>query len=85
MKEFCYTITDPQGVHARPATLFVKEAAKYPCSITLEKEGKTVDAKRMFAVMSLGIKQGQKIVLRCDGEQEDGAAEALSVFMKENM
>ncbi|MBP3263460.1 HPr family phosphocarrier protein, partial [Pseudobutyrivibrio sp.] len=29
MKEFAYTITDPEGIHARPAGIFVKEAAKY--------------------------------------------------------
>lgn len=85
MKEFSYTITDPEGIHARPATLFVKEAMKYPCGITLEKDGKQADAKRMFAVMGMGIKQGQEVVLRCDGEQEDEAMEALSAFLKENM
>ena len=30
MKEFVYTITDPEGIHARPAGVLVKEAAKYP-------------------------------------------------------
>lgn len=50
MKEFNYTITDPQGIHARPAGVLVKEAAKYQSTITLEKDGKTGDAKRIFAV-----------------------------------
>ena len=49
MKEFNYTITDPQGIHARPAGVLVKEAAKYQSTITLEKDGKTGDAKRIFA------------------------------------
>ena len=34
MKEFNYTITDPQGIHARPAGVLVKEAAKYQSTIT---------------------------------------------------
>ena len=85
MKEFKYIITDPEGMHARPATLFVKEASKYPCSILLHKEGREHDAKRMFAVMSLGIKQGQEVVIRCEGEQEEAAAEAMNAFMREHL
>ena len=57
MKEFVYTITDPQGIHARPAGLFVKEAAKSPCSVSVDKDGNAVDGKRLLALMGLGIKQ----------------------------
>ena len=45
MKEFKYIITDPEGMHARPATLFVKEASKYPCSILLHKEEEKLTQK----------------------------------------
>ena len=55
MKEFAYTITDPEGIHARPAGIFVKEAAKYACAVTISKDGKEVDAKRIFGVMGLGV------------------------------
>ena len=61
MKEFNYTITDPQGIHARPAGVLVKEAAKYQSTITLEKDGKTGDAKRIFAVMGLAAKCGNTL------------------------
>ena len=41
MKSFAYTITDPQGVHARPAGVLVKQAkAVVPCTVTIEKDGK---------------------------------------------
>ncbi len=85
MKEFIYTITDPQGVHARPAGLFVKEAAKFPCSVIIDKEGKSVDGKRLLALMGLGIKQGQEITLRCEGEQEAEAMAVLSDFLQKNL
>ena len=39
----------------------------------------------MFAVMSLGIKQGQEVVIRCEGEQEEAAAEAMNAFMREHL
>ena len=86
MKEFTYTITDPQGIHARPAGIFVKEAAAFATtSITIGKDGKDVDAKRILGVMSLGAKQGDEIVIKCDGDEEDAAAEKLEAFLKENM
>ena len=85
MVEFSYNITDPQGIHARPAGIFVKEAASFPCSITVGKDGKDVDAKRILGVMSLGVKQGEEIVVKCDGEQEAEAAEKLEAFLKENL
>ena len=85
MKEFVYTITDPQGIHARPAGLFVKEAAKFPGSVSVDKDGNAVDGKRLLALMGLGIKQGQEITLRCEGEQEAEAMEALSDFLQKNL
>lgn len=85
MKEFNYTITDPQGVHARPAGILVKEAAKYQSSITIEKDGKTGDAKRIFAVMGLGVKCGQTISVKVEGPDEDEAAKAVEEFLKANL
>lgn len=85
MQEIKYTITDEMGIHARPAGLFVKEAATFPCSVTIEKDGREVDAKRILGVMGLGVKCGQEITLRCDGEKEAEAIETLEKFLKENL
>lgn len=85
MREFTYTITDPEGIHARPAGLFVKEAAKFDCNITIAKDGKEVDAKRILGVMGLGVKSGQEIVLKTEGKDEDAAMDALCSFLQENM
>lgn len=85
MKEFTYVIKDEQGIHARPAGLFVKEAAACECNVTISKDGKEVDAKRILGVMGLGAKQGQEIVLKCDGADEDAAIERLSKFLEENL
>lgn len=85
MKEFVYTITDKEGIHARPAGMFVKEASKFACNVTIGKDGKEVDAKRILGVMSLGVKCGQEIVLKTDGEEEEKAMETLRAFLKENM
>lgn len=85
MKSFNYTITDPEGIHARPAGLFVKAAAAHPCKVTITKDGREVDAKRIMGVMSLGVKQGMEITLKCDGEGEDAAIADLEKFLKENL
>ncbi|SCP97368.1 HPr family phosphocarrier protein [Anaerobium acetethylicum] len=85
MKEFTYTIADPEGIHARPAGLFVKQAASFKSSVTIAKDGKEVDAKRIFGVMGLGVKQGHDIILKVEGEDEAEAIEALSTFLKENL
>ena len=85
MKEFTYTIKDEQGLHARPAGLLVKEAARFSCTVTIERNGKKADAKRIFAVMGLGVKCGEEILVRLDGEDEAKAEETLHKFLEENL
>ena len=85
MKEFKYVIKDEQGIDARPAGMFVKEAAAFSSKVTISKDGKEVDAKRILGVMGLGVKKDQEIVLRADGDDEDTAIEKLSAFLQENL
>lgn len=85
MKELSYVITDPEGIHARPAGALVKEAAAFTSKITIDKDGKEVDAKRIFGIMGLAAKQGQTIVLKAEGDDEDAAIEKLGTFLKENL
>lgn len=73
MKEFKYVITDPQGIHARPAGEIVKAAKEFACAITLTKDGKSGDCKKIFGIMGLGVKKGNEVVLTFDGEDEDKA------------
>lgn len=85
MKEFNYTITDPQGIHARPAGVLVKEAAKYQSSIMIEKDGKSGDAKRIFAVMGLAVKCGNTVTVKVEGPDEEKAAKEIEGFLKSNL
>ena len=85
MREFRYVIKDEQGIHARPAGLFVKEAASCESKITISKDGKEVDAKRILGVMGLGVKKDQEIVLKAEGSDEDQAIEKLSKLLQENL
>lgn len=86
MKSFDYVITDPVGIHARPAGVIVNAAKGFPCKVTVEKPGKApADAKRIFGLMGLGIKCGEKVTVRCDGEGEEDAIEQLEKIFKENL
>lgn len=85
MKEIRYIITDAEGIHARPAGLLVKVANQYNSKISISKEGKSVDAKKIFGVMGLGVKQGQEIMIAIDGDDELEATDDLSKFLKNNL
>lgn len=85
MREFKYVITDPEGIHARPAGELVKAAKGFECSIKIEKDGKTGDCKKIFGLMGLGVKKGNEVVLTFDGADEEAAYEAVSKFMQENL
>ena len=85
MKEVTYTITDPEGIHARPAGELVKVAKEFSCKITLTKDGKSGDCKKIFGIMGLAVKSGNEIVINFDGEDEDAAYDKISAFMKENL
>ena len=84
MKTFEYTITDPVGIHARPAGL------EHASKVTITKKNpdgteKSADAKKLLALMNLGIKQGDTVTVSVDGEDEDDTFEAISRFMSENL
>ena len=85
MKEFKYVVQDELGLHARPAGLLVKEAAKFKSAITLDSGAKKADAKRIMAVMSMGVKQGVEVIVTVDGEDEDAAFDAIKTFFETNL
>ena len=85
MKEFKYIITDQVGLHARPAGLLVKTASEWNSRITVFGNGKSVDAKKLIALMGLGIKQGMEVTCQIEGEDEESAYQAVLNFFKENL
>ena len=85
MKTFTYTITDKAGIHARPAGLLVKEAKKFESKISLAKGARKADLKKLFAVMGLGVKQGEAVTVEVDGADEAAAAVAVETFLKANL
>lgn len=85
MKSINYTITDELGIHARPAGLLVKLAGGFQSKITIEKDGKEADAKRIMALMGLSATKGTAITVKIEGSDESEAAKAVEDFLKANL
>ena len=85
MKEIKYVITDPLGMHARPAGMLVKAVASYASTITVTAPTGTADAKRLMALMRLAAKQGMELTITIDGADEEKAATELQAFLSANL
>ena len=83
MKSFEYTITDPVGIHARPAGILVKEIKNYAgVAVTVTKGEKSVNALKLMALMGMGIKQGDTVTVSVEGDNEDEVAAKIEEFFK---
>ena len=85
MQTFNYTITDELGIHARPAGLLVKLAAGFKSNIIISKDGKEANAKRIMALMSLGVTKGTEITVKVEGPDEGEVAKLVEEFLKANL
>ncbi len=63
-------VVNKLGLHARPATMLVKTAAKYRSKITIHKEDLTVDAKSIMGVLILAAHKGTRLRIDVDGPDE---------------
>lgn len=66
-------VTNSQGFHMRPATLFVNEMAKFSSDVTIVFNGNDVNAKSLMNLIAACIKFGAEIEVKCDGEDEEAA------------
>ena len=82
---FTYTIKDELGIHARPAGLLAKEAVKWKSTIMVDNGIKKADAKRLMAIMSMGVKKGHAVTVSAEGEDEMACIESVRKFFEENL
>lgn len=73
------TLLNESGLHARPASLFVKTGSKFKADLTIQKEEKIVNAKSILGILSLGIAKGEEVILAAQGPDEE---EAISELVK---
>ncbi len=74
-KEF--TITNKNGMHARPAAQFVKQASQFKCEVLVEKDDEQVNGKSIMGLMMLAAAKGECIKIITDGADADAAMVAL--------
>lgn len=77
MTERVFQIRNRLGLHARPAALFVQEAAKHKCSVVVVKDGLEVNGKSVMGLMLLAAESGSKLTIKVEGPDEAQALEAI--------
>lgn len=77
-------VTNPVGLHARPATYFTQKANEFKSSISVEKDDRRVNAKSLLGILSLGITKDTEILLIANGPDEQEAIEGLVALIQSN-
>lgn len=76
------SINNESGLHARPASMFIKEASKYKSELKVLKGGKEYNAKSIMGILSMGAKKGDTITILAEGSDEKQAVESLGNLVK---
>lgn len=72
------TVRNPQGLHARPADMFVRLALQFAANIEIVKDGEPFDGKSILSLMTLAAEQGTELVLQARGPDAEAALNALA-------
>lgn len=78
-------ITNPTGLHLRPAGLFCKTAMGFESKITFESGNTTANAKSVLSVLGACIKRGDEIEIICEGEDEVQALNEMVTIVEEGL
>ena len=78
------TLQNETGLHARPASLFVREASKFSSNVTVVKDGKEYNAKSIMGILSMGAGKGTTITIQAEGDDAKEAVDALVKLVKDN-
>lgn len=82
MLEKQYTITNRQGLHARPAAMFVKISNRFKCEVWVTKDDEQVNGKSIMGLMILAAEEGAKIDISTDGADEKDAMDSLGALIE---
>ena len=85
MEMFTYKITDPVGIHARPAGQLVKMVKGLSSKVTITKGDRSAAATKLIAVMGLGVQSGDTITVSVEGANEKTDAARLKSFLEERL
>ncbi len=85
MKKGEVVVLNDTGLHARPASLFVKRASEFTSDVRITAGEKEVNAKSIMSVMSLGADKGTTVTIWAEGVDEEKAVAVLIKFIKEDL
>ena len=77
-------IKNKQGLHARPAAIFVQTANRFEASVEVQKEDQKIDGKSIMGIMTLAAEMGSSILVRTTGKDAAEAMEALAKLIESN-
>lgn len=77
MYEKKVTLTNEIGLHARPASIFIRAAVQFPCDIIVEKDGRSYNAKSIMSILSMSASNGEELTIKASGEKEEDAVNSL--------
>jgi len=77
-------VMNAQGLHARPAALFVQIAAKYDSNVTVSKDGESVNGKSIMGILMLGAQKSSKITIAAVGPDAEKVVNELVEFVNRN-
>lgn len=76
-------VTEPSGLHLRPAGKLCEMCLKYQSKIQIKKGENIANAKSVLGVLAARVQQGDEIEIICDGADENEALTALVTTMQE--
>lgn len=85
MVEEKVTVINDIGLHARPASLFLREAIKYSSDVVLIKDDREFNGKSIISILAMSAKKGTEIIVRCEGEDEEEALSNLIFLIKNKL
>lgn len=74
----------PNGLEARPVAVLVQVASQYESAVYVESEDKRVNAKSIMGMMTLGLAQGEDIVISAEGTDENEAMQGIEAYLSGN-
>jgi len=79
------TVTNPQGMHMRPAQLLVAAVTPLDCDVTILFNGQSINARSIMNLMAACIKQGSQIQVQCSGPQEEEALKKVTELVRSGL
>jgi len=82
MPEATVTLQNATGLHARPAKIFARAAAASAADVSVEKDGRRVNAKSVLSVLTLDCHQGDEILISVEGDDADAVLAELVALVE---